>query len=48
MLEQMTPQIVATVQEIVHAKMPALLEELLRQEIDKLKQAVESDEQPEN
>jgi hypothetical protein len=44
----MPPQIVATVQEIVHAEMPALLEELLHQEIDKLKQAVEPDEQPEN
>lgn len=45
MLERLTPQILETVQDVVQAKVPALLETLLQQEIDKLKQAVEDDEQ---
>jgi CheY-like chemotaxis protein len=45
MLARLTPQILETVQNVVHAKVPDLLETLLQQEIDKLKQAVEDDEQ---
>jgi uncharacterized membrane protein YheB (UPF0754 family) len=44
-LERLTPQILEAVQEVVKAKVPDLLETLLQQEIDKLKRAVEDDEQ---
>ena len=44
MLERLTPQILATVQDIVAKKAPELLETLLQREIDKLKQAVEADD----
>ena len=44
MLERLTPQILATVQDIVAKKAPELLEALLQREIDKLKQAVEADD----
>ena len=44
MLERLTPQILATVQDIVAQKAPELLEALLQREIDKLKQAVEADD----
>jgi CheY-like chemotaxis protein len=44
MVEQITPQIVETVRDVIQAKMPELLEVLLQREIDKLKQAVEHDE----
>jgi len=43
-LEKLTPQILSTVQEVVTAKAPALLEVLLQREIDKLKRAVENGE----
>ena len=43
LMRQLTPHILDTVQEAVHTKVPALLEELLQREIDKLKQAVEHD-----
>jgi CheY-like chemotaxis protein len=43
MLEQMTPQILAAVQEVVARVTPELLEALLQREIDKLKQAVDAD-----
>jgi CheY-like chemotaxis protein len=43
MLDQMTPQILATVQEVVSRVTPELLEALLQREIDKLKQAVDAD-----
>lgn len=41
MLEALTPQILDIVREVVTAKMPEILERLLQQEIDKLKQAAE-------
>ena len=44
-LEKMAPHIIETVQQEVRAQVPALLETLLQQEIDKLKQAVMHDEQ---
>jgi DNA-binding response OmpR family regulator len=44
MLERMTPQILATVQDIVARETPELLESLLQREIDKLKQAVDADD----
>jgi hypothetical protein len=44
MLEHLTPQILATVQDIVAKKAPELPEALLQREIDKLKQAVEADD----
>jgi hypothetical protein len=43
-LEQLTPQILSAVQDIVARKTPELLEALLQREIDKLKQAVEADD----
>jgi two-component system, OmpR family, response regulator len=43
-LERLTPQILAAVQDIVTRKTPELLEALLQQEIDKLKRAVETDD----
>jgi hypothetical protein len=43
-LERLTPQILATVQDIGAKKAPELLEALLQREIDKLKQAVEADD----
>jgi CheY-like chemotaxis protein len=42
-LTQLVPHILDTVREVVQAQMPALLEVLLQQEIDKLKQAAEQD-----
>jgi hypothetical protein len=44
MLEQLAPQILATVQEVVMAKTADLLEDLLQREIDKLKRALEDHE----
>jgi DNA-binding response OmpR family regulator len=44
MLAQLTPHLLETVRDVVQAKMPDLLEVLLQQEIDKLKQAVEQDQ----
>jgi hypothetical protein len=44
MLERITPQILAAVQDIVAQKAPELIEALLQREIDKLKQAVEADD----
>jgi hypothetical protein len=44
MLQQITPQILATVQDIVARQAPELLEALLQREIDKLKQAVDADD----
>ena len=43
-LAQLMPQMLETVRDVVHAHMPALLEGLLQQEIDKLKHAVEQDQ----
>jgi CheY-like chemotaxis protein len=43
-LEQLTPQILSAMQDIVARKTPELLEALLQREIDKLKQAVEADD----
>jgi DNA-binding response OmpR family regulator len=43
-LAQLMPQMLETVRDVVHAQMPALLEGLLQQEIDKLKRAVEQDQ----
>ena len=43
-LEQLTPHVLAAVQDIVARKTPELLEALLQREIDKLKQAVEADD----
>jgi hypothetical protein len=43
MLAQLMPHLLDTVRDVVQAKMPDLLEVLLQQEIDKLKQAVEQD-----
>jgi CheY-like chemotaxis protein len=43
-LEQLTPQILAAVQDSVTRKIPELLEALLQREIDKLKRAVETDD----
>jgi CheY-like chemotaxis protein len=40
---QLMPQILATVREVAHTKMPELLAVLLQQEIEKLKQAAEHD-----
>lgn len=45
MLDRLTPQILETVRDVVQAKVPDLLEALLQQEIDRLKQAVGDDEQ---
>lgn len=42
-LQQVTPELLKTVQHEVNLRMPALLEALLQKEIDKLKQAVEQD-----
>jgi CheY-like chemotaxis protein len=44
MLEQLTPQILAAVQDVIARKTPELLEVLLQREIDKLKQAVDIDD----
>ncbi len=44
MLEQLTPQILTAVQDIIARKTPELLEALLQREIDKLKQAVDVDD----
>jgi hypothetical protein len=44
MLEQLMPQLLATVQEVVVTKTPELLEALLQREIDKLKQAAAADD----
>ena len=44
MLTQLMPQLLDTVRDVVQAKMPDLLEGLLQQEIDKLKQAVVQDQ----
>jgi hypothetical protein len=44
MLTQLMPHLLDTVRDVVQAKMPDLLEVLLQQEIDKLKQAVEQDQ----
>jgi CheY-like chemotaxis protein len=44
MLERLTPQILATVQDVVVKQAPALIEALLQREIDKLKQTVEADD----
>jgi hypothetical protein len=44
MLEQLTPQILAAVQDVIARKTPELLEVLLQREIDKLKQAVDVDD----
>jgi two-component system chemotaxis response regulator CheY len=44
MLEQLAPQLLATVQDIVARQTPELLETLLQREIDQLKQAVEADD----
>jgi two-component system chemotaxis response regulator CheY len=44
MLAQLMPHLLDTVRDVVQAKMPDLLEVLLQQEIDKLKQAVEQDQ----
>jgi CheY-like chemotaxis protein len=44
MLERLTPQILAAVQDIVAKKAPELLEALLQREIDKLKQAIDADD----
>jgi hypothetical protein len=41
---QLMPHLLDTVRDVVQAKMPDLLEVLLQQEIDKLKQAVEQDQ----
>jgi CheY-like chemotaxis protein len=43
-LEQLTPQILAAVQDVITRKTPELLEVLLQREIDKLKQAVDVDD----
>lgn len=43
LLEQLTPQLLTMIQEVVTAQAPQILAALLRQEIDKLKQAVERD-----
>jgi CheY-like chemotaxis protein len=43
-LEQLTPQILAAVQDVIAMKTPELLEALLQREIDKLKQAVDVDD----
>jgi DNA-binding response OmpR family regulator len=43
-LAQLMPQMLETVRNLVQAKMPDLLEVLLQQEIDKLKQAAEQDQ----
>jgi hypothetical protein len=43
-LTQLMPHLLDTVRDVVQAKMPDLLEVLLQQEIDKLKQAVEQDQ----
>jgi response regulator RpfG family c-di-GMP phosphodiesterase len=43
-LEQLTPQILAAVQDVIAMKTPELLEALLQREIDKLKQAVDADD----
>jgi hypothetical protein len=43
-LEQLTPQILAAVQDVIAMKTPELLETLLQREIDKLKQAVDVDD----
>jgi len=43
-LAQLMPQMLETVRDLVQAKMPDLLEVLLQQEIDKLKQAAEQDQ----
>jgi hypothetical protein len=44
LLAQLMPHLSDTVRDVVQAKMPDLLEVLLQQEIDKLKQAVEHDQ----
>jgi hypothetical protein len=44
MLEQLTPQILAAMQDVIARKTPELLEVLLQREIDKLKQAVDVDD----
>jgi two-component system chemotaxis response regulator CheY len=44
MLEQLAPQLLTTVQDIVTRQTPELLETLLQREIDQLKQAVEADD----
>jgi len=44
MLAHLMPHLLDTVRDVVQAKMPDLLEVLLQQEIDKLKQAVEHDQ----
>jgi DNA-binding response OmpR family regulator len=44
MLAQLMPPLLDTVRDVVQAKIPDLLEVLLQQEIDKLKQAVEQDQ----
>jgi CheY-like chemotaxis protein len=44
LLAQLMPPLLDTVRDVVQAKMPDLLEVLLQQEIDKLKQAVEQDQ----
>jgi hypothetical protein len=44
MLAQLMPHLLDTACDVVRAKMPDLLEALLQQEIDKLKQAVEQEQ----
>jgi len=44
LLAQLMPHLLDTVRDVAQAKMPDLLEVLLQQEIDKLKQAVEQDQ----
>jgi CheY-like chemotaxis protein len=44
MLERLTPQILAAVQDVIAMKTPEILETLLQREIDKLKQAVDVDD----
>jgi DNA-binding response OmpR family regulator len=44
MLTQLMPHLLDTARDVVQAKMPDLLEALLQQEIDKLKQAVDQDQ----
>jgi hypothetical protein len=43
-LAHLMPHLLDTARDVVQAKMPDLLEVLLQQEIDKLKQAVEHDQ----
>jgi hypothetical protein len=44
MLARLMPHLLDTVHDVVQTKMPDLLEVLLQQEIDKLKQAAEHDQ----